>query len=451
MKKLFTLGALLFASTAFAQTENVGIGTAQPDKSAILDLSSSNKGFLLPRMSESQRLTIVKPAQGLQVYQTDGTAGLYVFNGKDWENASKSVAAATDPWLRGGNAISAGEFIGTTNPEPLVFKVNGNFSGKINSTGLVSFGIGAGQNNSANYNIAMGAYSLYANTTGLGNVAIGYDVMSTTTTGVSGNNNIGIGSSTLQNNRGSKNIALGVNAMISNTLGSSNVAIGASAGFKNTTGSYNFALGDGALTENQIGSDNVGIGPDALRFVTGSRNVGIGTWSGRQATGSDNVFIGYSAGTAESGSNKLYIANTGTTTPLVYGDFAAKFVSVGDIPDAKRFAVANAGVYGLLVQKGILTEKLKVATLATTDWADYVFEPEYKSKMMSLEDIEKYTIQNRHLPNVPSAEEMVKTGLDYTQTSKMFMEKIEELTLYMIELNKEIKALKAENETLKKK
>ena len=46
---------------------------------------------------------------------------------------------------------------------------------------------------------------------------------------------------------------------------------------------------------------------------------------------------------------------------------------------------------------------------------------------------------------------MIKTGLDVSQTSKMFMEKIEELTLYMIEMNKEIKSLKAQNEVLKKK
>jgi hypothetical protein len=70
--------------------------------------------------------------------------------------------------------------------------------------------------------------------------------------------------------------------------------------------------------------------------------------------------------------------------------------------------------------------------------------------MMSLEEVEAFTIKNKHLPNVPSAEEMVKTGLDVSQTSKMFMEKIEELTLYMIEMNKEIKALKEENAKLKK-
>lgn len=71
--------------------------------------------------------------------------------------------------------------------------------------------------------------------------------------------------------------------------------------------------------------------------------------------------------------------------------------------------------------------------------------------MMSLEEIEKFTIENKHLPNVPSAEEMILEGLDVAKTSKMFMEKIEELTLYLIELNKEVKALKAENGALKRK
>jgi regulator of replication initiation timing len=51
---------------------------------------------------------------------------------------------------------------------------------------------------------------------------------------------------------------------------------------------------------------------------------------------------------------------------------------------------------------------------------------------------------------VPSAEDMAKNGLDVTQTSAKLMEKIEELTLYMIEMNKEIKALKMENERLRK-
>jgi uncharacterized protein YoxC len=55
------------------------------------------------------------------------------------------------------------------------------------------------------------------------------------------------------------------------------------------------------------------------------------------------------------------------------------------------------------------------------------------------------------LPNVPSADEMATNGIDVTKTSAKLMEKIEELTLYMIDLNKQVQALKAENETLKSK
>jgi hypothetical protein len=108
--------------------------------------------------------------------------------------------------------------------------------------------------------------------------------------------------------------------------------------------------------------------------------------------------------------------------------------------------------YRLIVQDGILTEKVKVALKSSVaDWADYVFEPEYKTNMMTLDEVEQFTLKNKHLPNVPSADNMVSEGLDIAKTSKMFMEKIEELTLYLIELNKEVKALKVENQLLRNK
>ena len=68
-----------------------------------------------------------------------------------------------------------------------------------------------------------------------------------------------------------------------------------------------------------------------------------------------------------------------------------------------------------------------------------------------MDEEETFIKANNHLPNVPSANEMVGNGLDVATTSALLMEKIEELTLYMIELNKEVKALKAENERLLKK
>jgi hypothetical protein len=405
MKKLFTLGVLFVAGAAFAQTENVGIGTTQPDKSAILDLSSSNKGFLLPRMSKSQRLGIVKPAQGLQVFQTDEKSGLYMFNGNDWTNAANSVTAASDPWLRGGNAILPGEFIGTTNSQPLLIKVNNYRTGYLNNTGLVFFGPGAGNSNTAAINIGLGAFTLFQNTTGIGNIGVGHGVMNLTTTGSSGNYNVALGHFSLQNNRGDENVGIGRGTMQANTTGRYNVALGTNSLNKNISGEYNMGVGPFALLENLNGTNNMAIGTEALRLNTGSFNTAIGTAAGRNSTGSRNVFIGFTAGRNEIGDDKLYIGNTSTETPLIYGDFAAKYVTIGDVPATalKRSTAAAAG-YNLLVKGGILTEKVKVALTATTDWADYVFENEYKDNMLSLEEVEKFTLQNKHLPNVPSAQ-----------------------------------------------
>ena len=63
---------------------NVGIGTSTPVVSSVLELSSTTKGFLFPRMTETQRLAIGSPATGLMVYQTDGREGVYIFKSFGW-------------------------------------------------------------------------------------------------------------------------------------------------------------------------------------------------------------------------------------------------------------------------------------------------------------------------------------------------------------------------------
>src|SRR3954447_5204768 len=64
--------------------QSVGIGTATPDPSARLQVSSTNQGLLLPVLTAAQRTAIANPATGLLVFQTDGTMGLYYFNGTLW-------------------------------------------------------------------------------------------------------------------------------------------------------------------------------------------------------------------------------------------------------------------------------------------------------------------------------------------------------------------------------
>lgn len=95
--------------------------------------------------------------------------------------------------------------------------------------------------------------------------------------------------------------------------------------------------------------------------------------------------------------------------------------------------------YLLFVEKGILTEKIKVAIKCSANWADYVFEPNYKLK--SINELESYIKENKHLPNIPSAKEMVHEGLDVATMDAKLLEKIEELSLYIIEQNKRIEKL----------
>jgi hypothetical protein len=99
----------------------------------------------------------------------------------------------------------------------------------------------------------------------------------------------------------------------------------------------------------------------------------------------------------------------------------------------------NPGTYKLAVEGQIGARSVKVTQAA---WADYVFAPSYQ--LMPLNEVEAYITQNQHLPNVPSAKEVEENGFVLEEMDAKLMEKIEELTLYVIEQQKEINALKEE-------
>ena len=99
-KYLITFFAIFICSALKAQT---GIGTTTPDVSAKLDISSTSKGLLAPRMTSAQRTAIGTPANGLLVYQTDGTSGFYVNTGT---SGSPVWTRVNMDWTRTGNDIS---------------------------------------------------------------------------------------------------------------------------------------------------------------------------------------------------------------------------------------------------------------------------------------------------------------------------------------------------------
>ncbi|WP_162910727.1 tail fiber domain-containing protein [Hymenobacter oligotrophus] len=125
------LGGLMLPAAA-QTTGSVGIGTTAPDASALLELSTTNKGLLLPRLTQVQREAIQSPAAGLLIYQTDNTAGLYIYGGTSWSllpNATQQQSAD-----------NLGNHTATTNLNLGAHKLAGNGGSlglSIGSTGVV--------------------------------------------------------------------------------------------------------------------------------------------------------------------------------------------------------------------------------------------------------------------------------------------------------------------------
>ncbi len=285
----------------------------------------------------------------------------------------------------------------------LISNTTGNYN---TANGLISLF----SNTTGNYNTANGSYSLYSNTTGNYNTANGYQ-------------------SLLSNTTGYENTANGTNSLISNTTGYSNTANGSNSLNSNTTGSGNTANGYRSLYSNTTGSTNTANGFHSLYYnSTGVNNIAIGGYAGFNSLGSNNVYIGNQAGYSETGSDKLYISNS-STNALIYGDFATHQLLLG-VPNATGYVFKGSRT--LNVMGGILTDSIRVAL--SNQWADYVFDENYKLK--PLYELEQFIAVNKHLPNIPNAQEVKEKGINLAEINVKLLEKTEELTLYIIQQNK---------------
>lgn len=110
-----------------------------------------------------------------------------------------------------------------------------------------------------------------------------------------------------------------------------------------------------------------------------------------------------------------------------------------------NFFVGRVGIgttnvfdYKLAIAGKMIAEKVKVSMKES--WPDYVFQDDYK--LPSLQEIEKFISEHKRLPGIPSAKEVVADGIDLGEMNRKLLEKVEELTLYIIEMKKEIEQLK---------
>ena len=244
------------------------------------------------------------------------------------------------------------------------------------------------------------------------------------------------------NSLGAENVFAGYRAGTTNTVGLQNVFVGSYASQNNVDGSRNVMIGTLSGDKNVRGSENVYVGnlSGASSSSTPKNNTYIGNSAGYQSNGNGNVFLGNLAGSGTRVSSQLFISNTNDMTPLIWGDFKADLVKLngkvgtGGLIDFPTMA-GNVDVskYSLYALGGILTEEVRVTP--NMDWADYVFLEDYK--LPTLDEVESFIKQNGHLPNVPSAKEVKRDGLALGEIAKIQQEKIEELTLYVIEQKKQ--------------
>jgi hypothetical protein len=93
-------------SDIYYSTGGVAIGGSTPNSSAALDIQSTTKGILIPRMSEAERTGISDPVKGLMVYQTSGTGGFYYYTGTVWNLVFSMVSGSSIPVSQGGTGIT---------------------------------------------------------------------------------------------------------------------------------------------------------------------------------------------------------------------------------------------------------------------------------------------------------------------------------------------------------
>ena len=188
------------------------------------------------------------------------------------------------------------------------------------------------------------------------------------------------------------------------------------------------ALGEEATLPTTFGSPYLQVG--GIEFRTNSiQTIGFGYHTGINNQPAEIGFVTTNTSAETLGDIVFANRNVTTNTPPVE---VMRITSSGNVGIG---TTAPAAQYKLSVKGAIRCEKVVVEI----NWADYVFNKEYK--LMTIDELEKFVTANKHLPNIPTGSEIEKNGLDIGSVQAKQMEKIEELALYIIELNKRIAEL----------
>ena len=270
----------------------MGIGTKNPDTTSVLDLSSTTKGALFPRMTTAQRTDITAPAIGLTVFDLDSktywyyadSAWVEISTNKDESSQDNNKSRdVSDFWTTQGNDLSGTEFIGTTSESSLEFRANDVRSGFIDlPLNNTFFGYAAGSQSEGEFNVAIGKDALHHATGAVANIAIGVAALYNN---LSGQGNVIMGPEAAYYNQGSENVVIGHGAFYRSGNQSSITAIGTRSMMNILGPEDGSPLSSTAVGyEAMLGSDNYGNNTGNLNTAVGHqalRNISSGKWKYR--------------------------------------------------------------------------------------------------------------------------------------------------------------------------
>ena len=396
-------------------------------------------------------------------------------------SGNKNVAVG----LNSLNANTTGDNNTAIGSDALRLNTSGRYNTAYGSAALIN-------NTSGTYNTADGAAALYKNTIGAYNTALGYYSLYSNT---NGSYNVSLGYYANRNRTSGKfNVVTGASSGYYNTSGYNNISLGYAADYYNTSGSDNTVIGfkAGFGTSGVIRSGDIFIGYKAgyselrsnklyIQNSDTSKPLIFGDFETNELGFNGKVGIG-----THSPLSQLHIHNPASTNTTVYitpktlnsGDSATLFLAEDNVAtfgmywmydgsgnemelwgkaylnksgphllikrDNGNVAIGSyfATGYRLSVDGKIMCEEVRVSM--QDDWPDYVFNKNYS--LLPIRKLEKFIETNGHLPNIPSSDEIGNSGLELGEMQRLMMEKIEELTLYIIEQQKRIDVLSSKIE-----
>ncbi|MCF8235852.1 MAG: hypothetical protein K9G67_12960 [Bacteroidales bacterium] len=488
LRKTAMLCIMLLLPTIMVAQVSVNSDGSSPDASSMLEVKATGKGFLPPRMTLTNRPS--SPAIGLLYYQTDNTSGFYYYNGNwkrfgdYWQSSGSDIyfsagqvaIGTNDPLSHGLNAVNytdgkaavrgsdqwgddsyATGFLGVLKPSYLGAPIsvwNAAVLGIKPNVGLDGAAIYGWNNddNSTNYAglfVADGAntgtnYAIYAKATN-GNYNLAGDfsgrvrvVGHSHSTAEDYTNTVL--SSTVNHTLSSDTRAIEGTSTPANGYGYGVYGTGSYMGVRGFNNSNDYASTSYGVYGSSTGTSGTRVGVYGYTYGSASTCYGIYGYSTGTGTYSYGV-RGAASGSAGTNIGVYGYASSGTTNWAGYflGDaYVSSDLRVGTTTQATGYSVSVDGK--------IACEEVLVEDMAS--WPDYVFSDEYI--LMSLEEVEEQISQQKHLPGIPSAQEIEENGLLLGDMQKKLLEKVEELTLHLIQQNKKIADLEAEINKIKK-